>query len=566
MRASRLLILVVALEAGCSSDLDGWANGERAGHTLAMESPDVSSWVGTWAASPVSCGAGLGLNRQTLRQIVHTSIGGTAARIQISNVFGSQPLTVSDVHIARRTSGSTIDTSTDRKVSFGGQSSTMIAAGATGISDSVDFAVAALSDVAISIYFPQKAGNETCHGTGLQTNYIASGDASGSATLNGAQTTGQYHFLVNLDIQNAGAAGALVLLGASITDGVASSQDANRRWPNDLAVRLVNAGYTVGVLNQGISGNQLLVDGSGQSALHRFPRDVAAQPGVKWVIFADDPINDLGDSHPTGAQLIAGAKQLMAMAHQSGIKFLCATLTPFQGANYWSATEETGREQYDAFVRGASSGCDGVVDMDDATHDPANPTKYLPAYNSGDNLHPNTAGLQAMANAVDLTLFAAGAPPGDDGGSQDASEAAVGEPEAGAGSSAGSSGGVSLEAGSGSGSGSTGSGGSSDASGGNGSSSGGGGSGSSTSGGGMVGGTNWGPDGAAASGSSSGGSGGDAMAYPSYPSANTGESSGCSAAPSKATPRSGAALAALSASLGIARRRRRRRGTATFAW
>jgi hypothetical protein len=150
--------------------------------------------------------------------------------------------------------------------------------------------------VAVSIYFPQAAGNETCHQTGLETSYIAPGDVSGNASLPGANTTGDFHFLMNLDVQNSAAAGAVVTLGASITCGVASAQDANRKWPDDLAVRLKNAGYTVGVINQGISGNQLLVDGSGQSALHRFQRDVVAQAGVRWVVFADDPINDLGDS------------------------------------------------------------------------------------------------------------------------------------------------------------------------------------------------------------------------------------------------------------------------------
>jgi lysophospholipase L1-like esterase len=337
---------------------------------------------------------------------VHTSISGTAARVQISNAFGSQPLQVSDVHIAQRSSGSSIVAGTDHVVTFGGQGSVTIAAGAVAVSDSVAFAVNALSDVAISFYLPQASGG-TFHQQGTQTNYFASGDVAGNATLSGASTTGSYYFLANLDVQNSGSLGAVVTLGASITDGVASSQDSNRRWPNDLAVRLVNSGRTVGVLNQGISGNDLLTDGAGQSALHRFNRDVLSQPGVKWVIFSDDPINDLGSSsnRPTGAQLIAGLKQLVSSAHAAGIEFLCSTLTPFQGAGYWTSDGETGREQVNAFIRSAGSGCDGVIDQDQATHDPANPTKYLPAYDAGDHLHPNEAGLQAIANAVDLNLF-----------------------------------------------------------------------------------------------------------------------------------------------------------------
>ncbi|MFE2431632.1 GDSL-type esterase/lipase family protein [Streptomyces sp. NPDC059373] len=199
----------------------------------------------------------------------------------------------------------------------------------------------------------------------------------------------------------------MVALGASITDGVASSTDSNRRWPNDLAVRLANSGRTIGVLNQGISGNRLLVDGAGQSAIHRFARDVTGQPGATWVIFSDDPINDLGSTNPppSSSQLIAGVQQLISSAHQNGLKFLCSTLTPYQGASYWTQDGETAREAFNSFVRGSGSGCDAVVDQDAATHDPAAPTRYLSAYDSGDHLHPNEAGLQAIANAVNLNLF-----------------------------------------------------------------------------------------------------------------------------------------------------------------
>jgi lysophospholipase L1-like esterase len=373
------------------------------------------SWVGTWATAPQDCGGGTTFDGQTLRLVVHTSIGGSAARVQLSNAFGQQPIAVGGVHIARRTSGSSVDASSDRAVTFAGQSSATIAPGAVAISDPVDFAVSALSDVAVSLYFPSSTIAQTCHQSGFQTSYIASGDVAAGASLSGAQTTGSYFILTSLDVENPAAQGALVTLGASITDGFQSSSDSNKRWPNDLAVRMANAGVTVGVLNEGISGNQLLVDGSGQSALHRFARDVLGQSGVQWVLFADDPINDLGDSHPTTDQLTAGLEQLVAMAHQGGVKVLCATLTPFQGANYWSSTEETSREAYDAYLRTAGSGCDAVVDMDGATHDPANPTTYLPAYDSGDHLHPNEAGLQAMANAVDLSVFAV--PPPQDAGS-----------------------------------------------------------------------------------------------------------------------------------------------------
>ncbi|MEV6609546.1 SGNH/GDSL hydrolase family protein [Kutzneria sp. NPDC051319] len=365
----------------------------------------ASSWIGTWSVSPQSGGGSF--NRQTLRQIVHTSIGGTSARVEVSNVFGSQPLAIADVHVARRSSGSTTTSGTDHTVTFGGQTSTTIPAGGTAVSDAIAFAVPALSDVAVSIYLPQSTGASTFHQQGTATNYVASGDVSGNAGLSGAQTTGSYFFLTNLDVQNTAAVGAVATLGASITDGVASATNSNRRWPDDLAVRLANSGRGVGVLNQGISGNRLLVDGAGPSALNRFDRDVLAQPGVRWVISSDDPINDLGSTSPppTANQLITGLQQLISRAHQKGLKFLCSTLTPYQGASYWTQQGETARESLNAFVRGSGSDCDGVVDQDKATHDPANSTRYLPAYDSGDHLHPNEAGLQAIANAVDLNLF-----------------------------------------------------------------------------------------------------------------------------------------------------------------
>ena len=326
--------------------------------------------------------------------------------MQLSNAYSGQPVTIADVHVARRTSGSSVDTSTDRAATFGGSTSVTIPAGGTAVSDSIAFAVPALSDVAVSFYLPQQTGGLTWHQSGNQTNYIASGDVSGSASLSGAQTTGSYYLLANLDVQTAASTGAVVTLGASITDGIVSSSDSNRRWPNDLAVRLNNSGRTVGVLNQGISGNKLLSDGAGQSALNRFSRDAVNQPGVRWVIFSDDPINDLGSGNqPTADQLINGLKQLIAQAHSAGLAFLCSTLTPFQGSGGWTQQGENSRAAINAFVRGAGSGCDGVVDQDTATHDPANPTRYLPSLDAGDHLHPNEAGLQAIANAVNLNLF-----------------------------------------------------------------------------------------------------------------------------------------------------------------
>jgi lysophospholipase L1-like esterase len=355
----------------------------------------IGTWTGTWASSPQSCSGTF--TGQTLRAIVHTSIGGNAARVRLSNAFGGGPLQVRDVHLAHRSTGSSIDPATDKALAFSGQSTVTIPAGAYAVSDAADFAVNPSSDVAVSFFVVSQSGT-TCHQSAFQTNYQANGDVAGDKTIGGG-TNGSYYFLSNLDVQSPSAEGAVVALGASITDGYRSNGDDNKRWPNDLATRLLMADRVVGVLNEGISGDGVA------NAVQRFDRDVLSQPNVKWVIFSDNPINDLGNFDPPAQTEIDQIKMMIASAHARGIKLMCSTLTPFQGAGYWSAKKETGRAAINAFIRGPGSGCDGVVDQDAATHDPASPTTYLPAFNSGDSLHPNEAGLQAIANAVDLALF-----------------------------------------------------------------------------------------------------------------------------------------------------------------
>jgi lysophospholipase L1-like esterase len=353
------------------------------------------AWTGTWAASPQSCGGTLA--GRTIRAIVHTSLGGDRARVRFSNAFGGGPLQIRDVHLAQRAAGASIDPATDVALTFKGQASLSIAPGMYDVSDGAAFVVKPLSDVAVSFFVVSHAGT-TCHQSGFQTNYQATGDVAGDKTLAGT-TNGSYPFVSGLDVESASAEGAVVTLGASITDGYSSRGDANRRWPNDLAARLVAASRAVGVLNQGISGDGVA------NAVKRFERDVLSQPNVRWVIFSDNPINDLGNFNPPPQTEVDQMKAMIAAAHARGVKFLCSTLTPFQGAKDWSAQKETGRAAIDTFIRSPDSGCDGVVDQDAATHDPANPTAFLPSYDSGDHLHPNEAGLQAIANAVDLALL-----------------------------------------------------------------------------------------------------------------------------------------------------------------
>jgi lysophospholipase L1-like esterase len=284
--------------------------------------------------------------------------------------------------------------------------------GASVVSDPNAFEVPPLADVAISLYLPVRTPpRSTGHVDGLQDLYIAAGDVGADPAFTGGTNIspgGQsYYFLTNLDVQNEAATGAIVTFGASITDGLVSSVNGNRRWPNRLAIRLQQAGMTVGVLNQGISGNNFFTNSGGQAGLRRFDRDVLQQPGVKWVVISDDAINNLDTDRPsTAAQLISALRQLIDRAHRAGIKAICSTLTPFGATD----SIEAARQDVNAFILSSTSGCDAVLDQAKAVSDPANPAVLLPAYNSGDNLHPNEAGLQAIANALDLDALTAGSP------------------------------------------------------------------------------------------------------------------------------------------------------------
>ncbi|GAA0481908.1 SGNH hydrolase [Paractinoplanes deccanensis] len=359
--------------------------------------------MGTWAVAVQRGGREFG--KQTVRQIAHTSIGGSGVRVRLSNVFGTGPLTLANIHVALSTGGAAIDPATSTAVTFGGSPTVTIPAGQAAQSDAIGFTLPAGGDVAVSAYLPNGSGATTQHAYAGRHNYVGWNDQTTNATIQDAQTVDSYFFLAGVDVRNPEAEGAVVTLGASITDGRESTLGANRRWPDLLAARFTAAGRTVGVLNTGINGDKLLLDGGDQSAQTRFDRDALDQPGVKWIIFSDAAINDLGDERPTGDQLITALKSLIRRSHDAGVKIFCSTLTPFEGTGYWSAEGETGRTAVNAFLRSAGSGCDAVVDLDTATHDPNDKTRYLPAYDSGDHLHPNDAGMRAIANAVDLSLF-----------------------------------------------------------------------------------------------------------------------------------------------------------------
>ena len=403
-RWSSMLVVVAAMAAGTICFAQGGTK---------------TAWVGTWATSPMEANGGYAMrpfSLTTLRQIVHISNGGDQVRIRLTNAYGTDSLAVADVHVAVSAGGSSIKAGTDQAVTFGGAASIRLAPGAEIYSDAVSLAVAPLSDLAISFFLPnQVMRTETYHQLGLQTNYLVNGDQAGAATLSDATKLNSWYFLDGVDVPAVEGSRAVVTVGDSITDGALSTPDTNQRWPDLLAARLKQERglENVAVLNQGISGNRVLNEGAGPSAVSRLDRDVLAQNGVKYLIVLES-INDIGrlnsrmlapEDEITAENLEYGLRQLADAAHQHGIKIFGATLTPWGGAGYSSDKGEQIREAVNDWIR-LSGVFDGVVDFDKITQDPANPKKFNPAYDSGDHLHPNDAGYKAMADGIDLTLFA----------------------------------------------------------------------------------------------------------------------------------------------------------------
>jgi len=376
-----------------------------------------ANWVGTWAASPVGSVVNEGQpgpGNTTYRNIVHTSIGGSALRVQLTNEFGTAPLTVGAAHVAVSAGSGAIQTNTDHALTFNGKPTVEIPAGAFVLSDPVTMQAAPLSDLVVSVYVPeQRVRNTTCHSFADSTNYVFQGDATAAATANNSSPIYAWCFVKGIDVKTDGKAAAIVTFGDSITDGAQGTRDANGRWPDVLAARLQADKKTadLGVLNEGIGGNRVLHDGYGPSALARFDRDVIAQSGVKYLIILEG-INDIGrlkDPHEPGDKitaddLIFGLTQLVTRAHQHGIKVFGATLTPYLPTGYSSPQGEQVRQAYNQWIR-TSGIFDGVIDFDKITQDPANPGTFLPAYDSGDHLHPGDAGYKAMGDAIDLSLF-----------------------------------------------------------------------------------------------------------------------------------------------------------------
>ncbi len=373
-------------------------------------------WVATWtAAQQQPRGPGASFNNQTVRMIARSSIGGSRVRIQLSNAFGAAPLVVGSAHIALRDKDSAIVPGSDRALSFNGKPSTTIPVGAPMLSDPIDFNVPKLADLAISVYVPGETGPASTHALGLHTTYISKeGDFTAQPEIADATASQSWFWLTGVEVLAPADAAAVVAFGDSITDGATSTPDTDRSWPSVLAQRLLanRATADIAVVNQGISGNQVLADGAGVSALARFDRDVLSPSGVKWVMIMEG-INDIGIGARQGAPagkissdaVIGGLRQLIERAHAHGISVIGCTLTPYEGAGYASEAGEVMREAVNNFIR-TSGAFDAVVDFEKTTRDPANPNQFLAPYNTKDHLHPNDAGYKAMADSIDLSLFA----------------------------------------------------------------------------------------------------------------------------------------------------------------
>jgi lysophospholipase L1-like esterase len=363
-----------------------------------------------------------GFTDQTVRNVVWTSVGGKAARVRLSNTFGTQAVTFDEVDAGISAGGASVAAGTNHLVTFGGSKSVTIAPGAEVVSDPVRMRVPAETNLVVSMFTPAATESATYHADAQQINYVSTpGDYAGSESGAAYTTTSQsWYFLDDVDVQaSPRTRGTIVAFGDSITDGFQSTVNANARWPNDLARRILSGppGHVHGVVDEGISGNRILNDSIcfGVNAQARFTRDVAARAGARYVVLLEG-INDIGFSQTpntgctapntdvSAGQIIAGYRHLIAAAHAAGLKIFGGTLTPFQGAGYYSAAAEAKREAVNQWIR-TSGTIDGVIDFDAAVRDPASPLQLLPAFDSGDHLHPNDAGYQAMAAAINLSLF-----------------------------------------------------------------------------------------------------------------------------------------------------------------
>src|ERR1700716_2599568 len=374
-------------------------------------------WVGTWAAAPAPAEGVVGFNNHTLRMMPRLSLGGDTLRVRISNAYGARPLVIGAARIGISDKGPGIVPGSNKKLTFNGSDSGVIAAGALLVSDPVQLNAPPLADLEVSLYLAGEVlSNFAITGRyARQTNYISpAGNFADATVMPVGNLTDQWFFVSGVDVVAPENAGGVVALGDSLTDGNISTIDAFCRWPDQLARRLAESrGRPMGVMNQGLGGNRILHDIRGDSGLRRFDRDVLAQPGVTHAIVMLGT-NDLRhrwakpEEEVTAEQMIAGLHQMVVRAHSAGIKLIGATLTPFGNetfmANAWNPTRERHRVAVNAWIR-QSGAFDGVADFDAALRDPGIPTQMRVVDDCGDGLHPSDSGYCKMGDAIDLPLF-----------------------------------------------------------------------------------------------------------------------------------------------------------------
>ena len=381
-------------------------------------------WVVSWATSPQAdidetVMKAADLRFGTLRQIVHLSIGGAKVRVRLSNRYGTESLHFMAVRVAKAAAAGSakIVPGSDKAILFDGRSDVIIPAGADYFSDPLEFDAPASGDLAITMRVEAWSKKFTGHPGSRATSFLVSGDALTAEDLPDAKKIARWYFIAGVDVEAPATAFSIVTLGDSITDGHGATTDGNDRWPDVLAKRLRanEATKTIGVANEGIGGNRLLLDGIAANALARFDHDVLSQPGVHWVIVLE-AINDLGmlthekevtdEEHREQVRRVTTAyEQIIARAHSQGIKVVGGTLTPYVGSGFYHPNEknEADRQAVNDWIR---KHFDAVVDFDKAVRDPEHPDRLKAEFDCGDHLHPSPAGFAAMAEAIPLSLFA----------------------------------------------------------------------------------------------------------------------------------------------------------------
>jgi lysophospholipase L1-like esterase len=380
-------------------------------------------WVATWSttlhAPELLPGfTNSGFNNQTLRQIVHISMGGQRVRLRLS-AFGANGLVVDAANIALSAGASSIVAGSDRALTFGGKTSIVIPPGAPVVSDPVELTVSDLANLAVSLFVSGATGPATWHFDSRQISYISPpGDFTGTTAMPldpQSPTSQSWFWLAGIDVLAPLQSGTIAAFGDSITDGAQSSVDQNHRWTDGLARRLVQQdGHAMAMLNEGLDGNRLLHDVLGPNGLARFENDVLSQPGLAYVIvqLGNNDIFTLDPSETvTVDQIIQGHEQLIERAHAKGVKVFGCTLNPVQGFllpgtpfPVWTPANELKRQALNAWIR-TSGEYDAVIDFDRVLRDPSQPARINPALDSGDHGHPTDAGYKALADSIKLSLF-----------------------------------------------------------------------------------------------------------------------------------------------------------------